>query len=56
MGEIVFLFGMFFGVCCGLMLNKCDHARMRWLESERERLRETVRYMRRPDYNGHRHD
>lgn len=43
MPEITFLFGMLFGVSCGLMLNKADKARMRWLEQERAHWRNLAR-------------
>jgi len=38
-GEIVFIFGAFFGLCCGLGINRVEKARMDHYERECARWR-----------------
>ena len=39
MGEIVFLFGLFFGLFCGLGINRVEKARLHHFEREATRWR-----------------
>lgn len=46
MGEIVFIFGAFFGLACGRMFKGIERARLEYYETECQKLREQVRYWR----------
>lgn len=46
MGEIIWLFGMLFGLACGRMFKGIERSRLNYFENECENLREQVRYWR----------
>lgn len=47
MPEITFIFGVLFGIACGLGLNRADKARMAWLEEQCAEYRTRMHYWRR---------